>query len=112
MRSYRFFMVMLLGAVFAATQGFAQSMQVASMEARDAPQPVAIALEEAIQIALVNNHVMRSTRLDVDNANAQVREAWGQVMPQLDVQSSYTRNLKSANPFAGSEAGGLFASFG
>ncbi|MEX0747847.1 MAG: TolC family protein, partial [Rhodothermales bacterium] len=51
-------------------------------------------------------------RLDVDNANAQVREAWGQVMPQLDVQSSYTRNLKSANPFAGSEAGGLFASFG
>ncbi|NBC19063.1 MAG: TolC family protein [Bacteroidetes bacterium] len=51
-------------------------------------------------------------RLDVDNANAQVREAWGQVMPQVDASASYTRNLKTANPFAGSEAGGLFESFG
>lgn len=80
--------------------------------AQQAAQPVTLTLDEALQIALVNNHVIRSTRLDVENAEAQVREAWGTVMPQVDVQSSYTRNLKSANPFAGSEAGGLFASFG
>lgn len=73
---------------------------------------VVLTLDEALQIALVNNYAIRSTRLDVDNANAQIREAWGQVLPHVNLQSSYTRNLKSANPFAGSEAGGLFASFG
>ena len=77
-----------------------------------AQAPVTLTLDEAIQIALVNNYTLRTTRLDVDNAGAQVREAWGQVMPQVDVASSYTRNLKSANPFAGSQAGGLFSSFG
>lgn len=80
--------------------------------AQETQQTLTITLEEALQIALVNNHLLRQTRLDVDNAEAQVREAWGQVMPQVDLQSSYTRNLKSANPFAGSEAGGLFGSFG
>lgn len=76
------------------------------------PSPLVLTLDEALQIALVQNYVVRSTRLDVANANAQIREAWGQVLPQVDVTSSYTRNLKSANPFAGSEAGGLFSSFG
>lgn len=77
-----------------------------------APEAVTLTLDEAIQIALVNNYTIRSTRLDVENANAQVREAWGEVMPKVDLSSSYTRNLKSANPFAGSQAGGFFASFG
>ena len=75
-------------------------------------QPVVLTLEEAVQIALVQNRALQRARLDVENASAQVREAWGQVLPQVDLQSSYTRNLKSANPFAGSEAGGLFSSFG
>lgn len=77
-----------------------------------APAAVVLTLEEALQIALVNNYAIRSTRLDLDNADAQIKEAWGQVLPHVDLQSSYTRNIKSANPFAGSEAGGLFASFG
>ena len=76
------------------------------------PEAVVLTLDEALQIALVKNYAVRNTRLDIQNASAQVREAWGQVLPQVDVVSSYTRNLKSANPFAGSEAGGLFASFG
>lgn len=74
--------------------------------------PVTLTLDEAIQIARVHNYTVRSTRLDVENASAQVREAWGQVMPQVDLTSSYTRNVVTANPFAGSEAGGLFSSFG
>ncbi|MFQ5568353.1 MAG: TolC family protein [Rhodothermales bacterium] len=75
-------------------------------------QPVTLTLDEAIQIALVNNYTIRNNRLDVDNTRAQVREAWGEVMPQVDLSSGYTRNLKTANPFAGSEAGSLFSSFG
>ena len=75
-------------------------------------QTLTLTLEEALQIALVNNYTLRNSRLDVENADAQVREAWGQVMPQVNASSSYTRNLKSANPFAGSSAGGLFGSLG
>ncbi len=91
-------LLLLPGPVFAQTQ--------------PAPAPVTLTLDEAIQIALVNNYTLRNSRLDVDEARAQIREAWGQVMPQVDASSSYTRNVKSANPFAGSEAGGLFASLG
>jgi outer membrane protein TolC len=79
---------------------------------QDASQTIGLTLDEAIQIALINNYEVRSTRLDVENAAAQIREAWGQVMPQVDGTASYTRNLVTANPFAGSEAGGLFQSFG
>lgn len=92
--------------------GCMASPAAAQQAAQQAAQPVTLTLEEALQIALVNNYVLRQSRLDVENAEAQVKEAWGQVMPQVDLQSSYTRNLKSANPFAGSQAGGLFSSFG
>ncbi|MFW5972545.1 MAG: TolC family protein [Bacteroidota bacterium] len=73
---------------------------------------VTLTLEEAVQVALVNNFALRAARLDVESAGAQIREAWGQVMPQVDATSSYTRNLVTANPFAGSEAGGIFGSLG
>lgn len=106
-RFYRTTLFILLAALvlppFAAAQTF------------DPPQagsPVTLTLDEAVQIALVQNYVVRSTELDLENAGAQIREAWGQVLPQVDVTSNYTRNLVTANPFAGSEAGGLFASFG
>ncbi len=75
-------------------------------------QPLTLTVDEAIQIALVSNYALQNIRLDVQNASAQVREAWGQVLPQVNASSSYTRNLKSANPFSGSAAGGLFQSFG
>ena len=71
-----------------------------------------LSLEDAIQIALERNYAIRTAALDVANANAQVREAWGQVLPSADVSSSYTRNLVEANPFAGSDAGGLFGALG
>lgn len=75
-------------------------------------QPVVLTLEEAIQIALVQNRALQRTRLDVAHAQVQVREAWGQVLPQINLSADYTRNLKSPNPFAGSSAGSLFNSLG
>jgi len=71
--------------------------------------PVSLTLDEAIQVALDQNFDLQRTRLDVRNADAQVREAWGQVMPQIDVSGGYTRNVVTANPFAGSDVTGLFA---
>ncbi|AEN73904.1 outer membrane efflux protein [Rhodothermus marinus SG0.5JP17-172] len=82
------------------------------LEPKPSEQPVVLTLEEAIQIALVQNRALQRARLDVENAGAQVREAWGQVLPQVNLSADYTRNLKSPNPFAGSSAGSLFNSLG
>ncbi len=80
--------------------------------AQSGPQPVGLTLDEAIEIALIRNYMVRTVRLDVDEASALVKEGWGQVFPQVSFNTSYTRNLKTANPFAGSQAGGLFQSLG
>src|SRR5690625_3102734 len=91
---------------------FASTAAGQTIEPRADGTPVVLTLDEAVQIALVQNHVLRSTALDLETADAQIREAWGQLLPQVDISSSYTRNVVTANLFAGSEAGGLFASFG
>ncbi len=75
-------------------------------------QEITITIDEAIQIALINNYMIRRGLLDVDMAESQIREAWGTVYPQLNTSGSYTRNLKTPNPFAGSDAGGLFETLG
>lgn len=75
-------------------------------------EQIAITVEEAIQIALVNNHLLRRGLLDIEFADAQIREAWGSVYPQINTSGEYTRNLRTPNPFAGSDAGGLFETFG
>ena len=109
----RFTATLLTGVLMAlsvATQPVAAQTQPASAETT--AEPLTLTLDEALQIALVNNYAIRNNRLDVDNAQAQVREAWSDALPQIDASSSYTRNLKTANPFAGSEAGSLFSSFG
>jgi outer membrane protein TolC len=78
----------------------------------DSNEVITITLDEAIQIALVNNYIIRKGLLDLDIANSQIREAWGSVYPQVNASGNYTRNLKTPNPFAGSDAGGLFETFG
>ena len=78
----------------------------------EAPPPAVLTLDEAIQIALTNNHALRSLRLDVETADQQVLEGWGMLVPQVDLSSTYTRNVKSVNPFSGSSAGSLFQSLG
>lgn len=71
-----------------------------------------LTLEQAVQLALVENYSLRSSRLDIENAAHQIREAWGSVYPQVSASSGFTRSIVTANPFAGSDAGGLFESFG
>lgn len=86
------------------------TVQPASTQANDAP--VVLTLDEAIQIARVQNYALRNLKLDVENAEAQVKQAWSSVYPQANLTTTFTRNLVSANPFAGSSAGGLFQSLG
>lgn len=72
---------------------------------------VPISLNEAIEIALVNSYVLQRTNLGIQEADYQVKEAWGSVYPQIGGMASYTRNVKTPNPFAGSSAEDFFASF-
>ncbi|MCA1803547.1 MAG: TolC family protein, partial [Rhodothermaceae bacterium] len=73
---------------------------------------LSMSLDEALEIALINSYLLRKGLLDIDEAGAQIREAWGNVYPQVNATANYTRNIKSPNPFAGSSAGDFFQSFG
>lgn len=75
-------------------------------------EKITLTIDEAIQIALVNNYMIRKGMLDIDRADSQIREAWGTVYPQVNASGSYTRNIRTPNPFAGSDAGGLFETLG
>lgn len=75
------------------------------------PGMLSLSIEEAVEIGLLNNHLLRQGLLDLSTADSQIREAWGQVYPQFHVSANFSRNVVTANPFAGTEAGGLFQSF-
>jgi outer membrane protein TolC len=76
-------------------------------EGGDGPVPT-LTLAEAVRVALSENYQLQRMRLDVERAEAQIRQAWSQVLPSVTLSSSYTRNVIQANPFAGSNVGGLF----
>lgn len=76
------------------------------------PDSLTLTLQEAVELALVHNYLLEKGLLNLEMADEQIRQAWGTVYPQVGASGSYTRNLKSPNPFAGSDAGGLFDLFG
>ncbi len=86
--------------------------QIEMPEPEASEDQIYISVEEAIQIALVNNYMIRRGLLDIEIADTQIREAWGSVYPQINASGNYTRNIRTPNPFAGSDAGGLFETFG
>ncbi|PKD43538.1 TolC family protein [Rhodohalobacter barkolensis] len=109
----KIFKLKILGAaILWGLTGLAYHADAQDVSELTSGEEVTITLDEAIQIALVNNHLLRKGLLDLDRAEAQIREAWGSVYPQINASGSYTRNLRTPNPFAGSDAGGLFESFG
>ncbi len=67
-----------------------------------------LTLDDALRVGLERSYGLRGARLDIQNADAQIREAWGQLYPELSLSGSYTRNVQTANPFAGSDVTGLF----
>ena len=77
-----------------------------------APGAVKMTIDDAIAIALEQGYAIRTAQLDVANSRAQVREAYGSLLPRVDATSSYSRNVVQANPFAGSSAGNIFSGLG
>lgn len=65
---------------------------------------VRLGLDEALELAVMQSHAMKSAQLNAQSAQSQVDQAWGQAFPRVDLSASYTRNIKQPNPFAGSNA--------
>ncbi|MDZ4699931.1 MAG: TolC family protein [Rhodothermales bacterium] len=104
-----FGLVFVVLVIAAPRVGYGQFASISPLSPRE---PITLTLEEALQIAYIQNYAMKDARLGVEEADAQVKEGYGQLYPQIEASSSYTRNLKSANPFSGSSAGNLFSSLG
>jgi len=71
----------------------------------EAQQPLVLTRNAAVKIALEQNLDLQDARLDLQEANARIRESWGELYPRVDLTSSYTRNIVTANPFAGGDVG-------
>lgn len=71
-----------------------------------------LTLDEAVRLALEKNFGLQDVKLDQETADQEVREAWGNVYPQVNATANYTRNIITAPPFAGSGAGDLFSDLG
>ena len=103
---------MILVLVIALFPMRAQSMAGYGYSQDSARDTIRLTLDDAVRIALENNFGMENVRIDREIALQQVREAWGNVYPRVNATGNYTRNLVTANPFAGSGAQDLFAGFG
>ncbi len=68
-----------------------------------------LTIEEGVRLAMERNSALKEARLEVDRADARVREAWGYALPSIDLSGSYIRALKKpvfflpdfANPGSG-----------
>ncbi len=63
------------------------------------PRGEALTLPEAVSVALRRNRDVEDARFDLELAREQVSEAWGTVMPTVNVSANYTRNLSPAKSF-------------
>ncbi|MFN3201609.1 MAG: TolC family protein [Bradymonadia bacterium] len=92
--------------------GMALAQRPTQVKAQATEQSISLSLAEAIELALAQDYALRQSRLSLETAEAQVDEVWGSVYPSVNLNAGYTRNFEAANPFAGSNAGGLFGGLG
>ena len=95
-----------------AGPAFAQVPDSTVLAAPAGGRAVTLTVDDAVALAVERAYAVRLAELDVRNAEAQIRGAWGQLYPRAEGSANYTRSVVSANPFAGSGAGGLFGSLG
>lgn len=103
---------LLFAAALLAVASNAQTASLSDPAAPGLSAPVRLSLAEAIEIAVERAYAVRLAGLNVENARAQVREAYGSLYPRVEASSQYTRNVVQANPFAGSSAGNIFGGLG
>ena len=86
-------------------------LPVATAHAQETPAPLSVTLGEAIEIALINNYTLQASRIGEEDARLLIKKSIAVAFPSIEASSSYTRNIKEANPFAGSSAGDFFSGF-
>lgn len=59
-----------------------------------AQQPTSLTLPKAIGDALANNRDLKVSRLTIDNADAQVKDAFSNALPTVTLHASYQNNIK------------------
>jgi outer membrane protein len=62
-------------------------------------QGVPLTVERAVEAALDRSRDLRDAELALESARRQVREAWGSVYPQVNMNAMYTRNLTVPGSF-------------
>lgn len=67
-----------------------------------------LSLEDAVRMAVAQSPALQAAQLEAREAALRVDEVRGELRPQLNATASYTRELAAANPFAGTDALGLF----
>jgi outer membrane protein len=60
---------------------------------------LSLSMGDALARALGENRGLARARLSLDEAEAQVKEAWGSVFPRVDLNASWTRNLTVPSAF-------------
>jgi outer membrane protein len=79
--------------------GLGGALSGGAAAARDLAPGSVLGIEKAVRMALVRNREIEDARLALQVAEGQVREAWGEVYPKLDLTGSYTRNIKPQTQF-------------
>lgn len=59
----------------------------------DEPEAVTLSLDDALRRALDRNRDLRRAEAEVEEAGGMVTEAWGNLYPQIDLTTQYSRNL-------------------
>ena len=85
---------------------------VASAQPQAPGRPVSLTVEEAVEIALVRNYALQRALLNAEGAEAQADQARAAILPSVTSQSSYTRNVATPSPFAGTSADDVFSGMG
>ena len=57
-------------------------------------QVIKLNLDDALKMAVENNHDIKASRLNVQKSEAMVDEALGNALPSVNISANYTRNLK------------------
>jgi outer membrane protein TolC len=59
-----------------------------------APAQQVITLDDAVRLAVASNHDLAAAKLEVERADARVKEAWGSALPHIEFGGLYTHALK------------------
>ncbi len=89
----------LLAVLLLSLGGWVGSPSPLRAQAGSGEPPRPLTLAEALDRALEGNRELGQARAGLAEADGQVREAWGNVWPRIELSTNYSRNLKTSPTF-------------